>query len=174
MLRVLGIDPGSRVLGYGLVAARPRDELACVECGVLTAVAAHAMERRLGELARNLRDVIDELAPEAIALEAVFAHVNVKSALALAQARGMVLAIAGLVGLPVFSYPPAVVKKTVVGSGRADKDQVARMVAGQVGLRTPPRADAADAVAIAVTHHRLCRTSSARLVASVVVAGGRP
>jgi crossover junction endodeoxyribonuclease RuvC len=175
VIRVLGIDPGSRVCGYGLVTATPRDELACAECGVLDAPADRPMERRLGEIAVGLREVIADLAPDAIALEAVFAHANVKSALALAQARGMVLAIAGLVGLPVFSYAPALVKKTVVGSGRADKEQVARMVAGMVGLRTPPRPDAADAVAIAITHARVCRPSPARLVPSVVLAsGGRP
>lgn len=197
MLRVLGIDPGSRVCGYGLIVVRsgedagprehrsggspvidpsrggfavagaPKDELACAECGVLTARADQPMERRLGEIARGLREVIDDLTPEAVAVEAVFAHINVKSALALAQARGMVLAIAGLIGLPVFTYEPAVVKKTVVGSGRAGKDQVARMVAGMVGLRTLPSADAADALAIAITHARLCRPSSARMVAAV-------
>jgi len=173
VLRVLGIDPGSRVCGYGLIGVAPRDELACVECGVLTAREDQPMERRLGEIARGLREVIDELAPEAVAVEAVFVHANIKSALALAQARGMVLAIAGLVGLPVFAYEPAVVKKTVVGSGRAGKDQVARMVAGMVGLRTLPRADAADALAVAITHARLCRPSSARLVAATVKPGVR-
>jgi crossover junction endodeoxyribonuclease RuvC len=174
VLRVLGIDPGSRVCGYGMITIGPRDAVACAECGVLTAPADRPMERRLGEIARGLREVIDELAPEAIALEAVFAQVNVKTALALAQARGMALAIAGLVGLPVFSYAPALVKRTVVGTGRAGKDQVVRMVAGMLGLRTLPSPDAADALAIALTHARLCRSSPARLVASVVVAGPEP
>ena len=173
MLRVLGIDPGSRVLGYGLVVAQPRDRLGCVECGVVTAPATGPMEQRLGEIARGLRELIDELAPEVIAMEDVFAHLNVRSALALAQARGMALAVAGLVGLPVFSYSPALVKKTVVGAGRAPKEQVARMIAGLVGLRTPPRADAADALAIAVTHARLCRRTAARLAPAVIAAGGR-
>jgi crossover junction endodeoxyribonuclease RuvC len=174
VLRVLGIDPGSRVCGYGLITARPHDELSCAECGVLTAPAEQPMEHRLGEIARGLREVIDELAPEALAVEDVFTHANPRSALALAQARGMALAIAGLAGLPVFSYAPALVKKTVVGSGRAGKHQVARMVAGMVGLRTLPRADAADALAIAITHVRLCRVSPARVVDATVSYGGRP
>jgi crossover junction endodeoxyribonuclease RuvC len=178
VLRVLGIDPGTRVCGYGLITATPRDDLGCAECGVLTAPAGQPMERRLGEIARGLREVIEELSPEALAVEDVFSHVNVRSALALAQARGMALAIAGLMGLPVFSYAPALVKKTVVGSGRAGKHQVARMVAGMVGLRSLPRADAADALAIAITHARLCRVSPARLIDATVrpvaaVAGGR-
>jgi crossover junction endodeoxyribonuclease RuvC len=176
VLRVLGIDPGSRVCGYGLLAAPASGELACAECGVLTANADLPMERRLGEIAKGLREVIAELAPEVLALEAVFAQVNVGSALALAQARGMVLAVAGIAGVPVFSYPPALVKKTVVGTGRAGKAQVARMVAGLVGLRTPPTADAADALAIAITHARLCTRTAARLVPAVVApaVGGRP
>ena len=171
-VRVLGLDPGSRVCGYGVVDVRG-GELAYVECGVLTAPEHHPMEQRLGEIARGLREVIDELAPEALAVEDVFTHANPRSALALAQARGMVLAVAGLAGVPVFSYPPALVKKTVVGSGRASKAQVARMVAGMVGLRTLPRSDAADAIAIAITHARLCRVSAVRVVDATVSYGGR-
>jgi crossover junction endodeoxyribonuclease RuvC len=87
-----------------------------------------------------------------VAVEDVFAAVNVRSALALAQSRGTVLAVAGVAGLPVYSYAPAVVKKTVTGRGRASKDQVARMVQVLVGLRRVPRADAADALAVAITH----------------------
>ena len=163
MLRVLGIDPGSRVCGYGLIIAHPRDRVEYVECGVLSAVPALAMERRLGEIARGLREIIDELAPEVIAMEDVFTHANPRSALALAQARGMALAVAGMRELPVFSYAPALVKRTVVGSGRAGKTQIARMVQALIGLHSLPRADATDALAIAVTHARLCRRTAARL-----------
>jgi crossover junction endodeoxyribonuclease RuvC len=102
-----------------------------------------------------------------VAVEDVFAHQNVRSALALAQARGMVLAVVGLAGLRVASYAPALVKKSVCGSGRADKQQVARMVQGLIGLRSLPRADATDALAVAITHGRTLRTSGARLVPSV-------
>ena len=172
--RILGIDPGSRICGYGMVVAQnDGGALAYVECGVLTAPDDWPPERRLGEIARHLQEVVAELRPAAIAVEDVFAKVNVRSALALAQARGMALAVAGLVGLPVFSYAPALVKKTVSGSGRADKTQVARMVAGLVGLRTPPRADAADALAVAITHgHRARFGETARLVSAVIAPGG--
>ena len=87
----------------------------------------------------------------------MFSHQNVRSALALAQARGMALAVVGLAGLSVASYPPAIVKKAVSGSGRADKDQVARMVQALIGLRSLPRADATDALAVAITHGRSVR-----------------
>ena len=114
------------------------------------------MEQRLGEVARWLGEVVDELAPDQLAVEDVFTHVNPRSALALAQARGVVLAVAGLRGLSVFSYAPALIKKTVTGHGRASKDQVAHMVQALVGLRSPPRSDAADALAVAITHvHRM-------------------
>jgi crossover junction endodeoxyribonuclease RuvC len=140
-VRILGLDPGSRICGYGVID-QLGGELTYVECGVLTAPEGRPMEERLGEIARGLREVIVELAPEVVAVEDVFSHQNVRSALALAQARGMVLAVVGLLGLSVASYPPASVKKAVSGSGRADKDQVARMVQVLIGLRSLPRADA--------------------------------
>ncbi len=123
-----------------------------VECGVLTAPAERPMEQRLGEIACGLREVIAELAPQMVAVEDVFVHQNARSGLALAQARGMALAVIGLAGLTVASYSPAVVKKSVSGSGRADKDQIARMVQALIGLKSLPRADATDALAVAITH----------------------
>jgi crossover junction endodeoxyribonuclease RuvC len=149
--RVLGIDPGSRVCGYGLVIA-VAERVTYVECGVLTAPEAWPMEARLGEIARSLGEVIAELAPTEVAVEDVFSRINARSALALAQARGMALAVIGMAALPVASYPAPLVKKTVVGRGRADKGQIARMVQGLLGLGTTPRADAADALAVAITH----------------------
>lgn len=152
-MRVLGVDPGSRVCGYGVidVGSAPY-RVTYVECGVLTARAELPLEARLGEIAQWLTDVVTELRPEVLAVEDVFTNVNARSALALAQARGMVLAVAGLRGLRVHAYAPTLVKKTVTGRGHAAKDQVAKMVAALVGLKTPPRSDAADALAVAVTH----------------------
>jgi len=169
-MRILGIDPGSRICGYGVVD-EDGGALRYVECGVLTAPEDWAMERRLGEIARGLRDVIAELSPAVVAVEDVFVHQNARSGLALAQARGMALAVIGLAGLTVASYPPASVKKAVSGSGRADKDQIARMVQSLIGLKTLPRADATDALAVAITHGRSVRPIAARLVPAVVRAG---
>lgn len=172
-MRILGLDPGSRVCGYGVIEQRAR-ELAYVECGVLTAPEGHPMEVRLGAIARGLREVLDELTPDVVAVEDVFEHQNPRSALALAQARGMALAVIGLAGLRVASYPPAVVKKAVSGSGRADKDQIARMVQALIGLRRLPRADATDALAVAITHGRRLQPTAARLAPALLPAGGRP
>jgi crossover junction endodeoxyribonuclease RuvC len=126
------------------------------------------MEDRLGELACGLREVIAELRPGIVAVEDVFSHQNPRSAIALAQARGMALAVVGLAGLSVASYAPALVKKSVSGSGRADKTQVARMVQSLIGLRSLPRADATDALAVAITHGQRLRPTAARLMPAVV------
>ncbi len=171
-MRILGLDPGSRVCGYGVIDERA-GELHYVECGVLTAPAERPMEQRLGEIARGLREVIDELAPDAVAVEDVFSHHNPRTALALAHARGMAVAVIGLAGLAVASYPPATVKKAIVGSGRADKGQIGRMVQSLIGLGSLPRADATDALAVAITHGRVVRPTTARVTSAVVRAGVR-
>ncbi|CAN5867173.1 crossover junction endodeoxyribonuclease RuvC [soil metagenome] len=166
-MRILGIDPGSRVCGYGVID-EVAGELTYIECGILTAPEHRTMEQRLGEIARGLREVITELEPAVCAVEDVFVQHNPRSALALAQARGMALAVIGLAGLAVASYPPATVKKAVSGSGKAEKAQIARMVQVLIGLKTLPRADATDALAVAITHGRLVRPTAVRLVPAVV------
>ena len=166
-MRILGLDPGSRVCGYGVIDERD-GELTYVECGLLTAPESRPMEERLGEIARGLREVIAELAPAVVAVEDVFVRENARTALALAQARGMALAVIGLAGLRVASYPPALVKKSVAGSGGAGKDQIARMVQVLIGLRSLPRADATDALAVAITHGRTVRPTAAKLVPAIV------
>jgi crossover junction endodeoxyribonuclease RuvC len=169
-VRILGLDPGSRVCGYGLIDCTG-GAMRYVECGLLTAPESHPMEARLGEIARGLVEVLDELCPTIVAVEDVFVRQNPRSALALAQARGMALAVIGLRGLTVASYPPAVVKKTVAGSGRADKGQLARMVQMLIGLRSLPRADATDALAVAITHGRTLAPRVAHAVPAMVPQG---
>jgi len=162
---VLGIDPGTRFCGYGVVDAGVPGQCRYIECGVLSAPESMSAELRIGEIARSLVEVVEELAPVAIAVEDVFTRKNHRAALVLAQARGMVLAVAGLSRLPVFSYPAPVIKKAVTGHGRAPKEQVAKMVQTLVGLRTTPRVDATDALAVAVTHS--LRRDGARRVSSI-------
>ena len=166
-MRILGLDPGSRVCGYGVIDVDGRD-MRYVECGVLTAAADRPMEQRLGEIACGLQEVIAELAPAVVAVEDVFVHQNARSGLALAQARGMALAVIGLAGLVVTSYPPASVKKAVSGSGKADKDQIARMVQALIGLRSLPRADATDALAVAITHGQSAQVRTVRMTSALV------
>ena len=149
---LLGIDPGTAVLGYGAVvmaASRPR----------LVAAGAVRVPRKLGPAAglAYLRAELDALlariAPAVVVVEQAFAARNVRSALRIGEARGVVLASAAASGAEVVQYPPATVKKALVGSGGADKTQVARMVAAGLGLAEPPTPlDATDALALALTH----------------------
>jgi crossover junction endodeoxyribonuclease RuvC len=156
-MRILGIDPGSRVLGYGVVDSDGKRGLRYVECGVVEARRELPLERRLGEIAAGLEEVIAELAPDTVAAEDIFTAINARSALALGQARGAALCVCGRAGLRVWAYAPALVKQTVTGRGRAPKEQVARMVQVLVGLKRLPRADATDALAVAVAHAHVRR-----------------
>lgn len=125
-----------------------------VECGVITAPPDHSRLARLLEIGRGLRELVDELRPDSVAMEEAFFGKNVQSALALGEARGVAMLIAGEAGLVVAGYAPATVKKSVVGHGRASKEQIAYLVRATLKLRRPPPPDAADALAIAICHAR--------------------
>ena len=149
---VLGIDPGTANLGYGVVLARGR-QLAALDGGVVEAPSSEPLERRLARIHARLCDLIAEHRPSAIAVEDVFFGQNARSAFAVGQARGVVMLSAGLAGLPCFSYTPQAVKAAVCGSGSAGKEQVQRMVASLLSLPEPPQPDhAADALAVAICH----------------------
>lgn len=150
--RVLGLDPGSRVVGYAVVDAETRGRFTYRECGTIRTSPDQPMEARLLEIASELREVLSEHHPTVAAVEDVFQHRNVRSALVLGQARGAALLVLAEAGIPVTSYPPATVKHTVCGSGRASKEQVQRMVTALARLSRPPASDAADALALAICH----------------------
>lgn len=148
---VLGIDPGTANTGYGVV--RRGRTLAALDGGVITTRASAPTERRLTDIHARVCELIDEHAPDAVALEDLYFGQNVRSAFAVGQARGVVMLAAGQRGLPCASYTPQQVKGAVCGSGRAAKDQVARMVQALLRLPEPPRPDhAADALAVAICH----------------------
>ena len=152
MPRILGIDPGTRVVGYGIVD-RDGSRLHCVAAGVVSAPASLPIEQRLARIARGLREIVAEHAPQAAAMEDVFIDVDPRSALKLGFGRGAILAVLGEAGLAVASYPPATVKKAIASNGRADKAQIGRMVTAILGLGAlPGPADATDALAVAITH----------------------
>ncbi len=155
-VRILGIDPGSVRLGYGVVevAGPGGARVAYVECGVITAPANRPRAVRLAEIGRGLRDVIAEVRPHAVAMEEAFFGVNVQSTIALGEARGVALFVAAEEGLDVTGYPPATVKKSVVGHGRATKEQIGFLVRALLSMRRAPSPDAADALAIAICHAR--------------------
>lgn len=123
-----------------------------VECGVLKVPEEEAMARRLWRIAEGIGEVIGELGPGVVALEAAFHGVNAASALKLGQARGAIMVVAAGRGLDLYEYPPAMVKKAVAGHGRATKAEIQARVQLLCRLRRPPTADAADALAVALCH----------------------
>jgi crossover junction endodeoxyribonuclease RuvC len=151
-VRILGIDPGTRLCGYGVVELHGGARPAYIECGVLHLPAELALPRRLHQLAVDLREVIADLAPQEMALESIFTGKNAQSALRLGYARGVVMLLCAEAGLPLHEYPPATVKRAVAGSGRASKEEVQKMVRWRFGLRSAPKPDAADALAVALCH----------------------
>jgi len=149
---VLGIDPGLASTGFGVVARRGA-RLVALDGGVVATDARTATEQRLRELCDALDRVLDEHAPDAMALESLYFGANARSAFAVGQARGVAMLCAGRRGIGCHSYTPQQVKGAVCGSGRAPKEQVARMVASLLGLAGAPASrHAADALAVAVCH----------------------
>jgi crossover junction endodeoxyribonuclease RuvC len=149
---VLGIDPGLANCGYGVVARRGH-RLIATDGGVIETSARLAPERRLAVLHERLAALLDEHRPDALALEALYFGQNVRTAFAVGQARGVTLLAAGQRGVPCRDYTPQQVKGAVCGAGRADKEQVARMVQALLALPEPPRPNhAADALAVAICH----------------------
>lgn len=144
-------------MGYGVVEMVGPVVVRYVECGIISASARHSRGERLTEIGRGLRELFSELRPDAVAMEEGFFGKNVQSAFALGEARGIVMLIAGEAGLAVAGYPPATVKKSVVGHGRATKDQIAYLIRATLKLRRLPSADAADALAVALCHARTCK-----------------
>lgn len=149
-MRVLGVDPGSRSTGWGVVVRDHGRYRALASGAILTG--GGEMGPRLWTIHRGLQEVIAAHGPDCVALEAIFAHKSSTSALVLGQARGIVLLAAAQAGLPVFEYNASTIKKSVTGSGRADKDQVGRMVRMLLGEAFDGPHDRADALAIAMTH----------------------
>jgi crossover junction endodeoxyribonuclease RuvC len=147
---VLGIDPGTASTGFGVVRATG-SRLDSVDTGVISTRAGIALERRLADIHARVGELLDEYRPAALAIEDLYFGVNVRTAFAVGQARGVVLLAAGQRGIPTRSYTPQQVKGAVCGSGRAAKDQVGRMVARLLGLAAVPTPDhAADALAVAI------------------------
>jgi len=150
---VLGLDPGTATTGYGVVELAPPAATRLLECGVVRTSPASPLEQRLSQIYDAVAALIARHRPDAVAVESVFVARNPRSALVLGHARGAALLAAAKAGVPVSEYAPAMVKKTVVGAGAATKLQVQRMTARLLRLAAPPAPDdAADGVAIALTH----------------------
>jgi len=158
---VLGIDPGLANTGYGVVQSAA-GRLVALDGGVIETAAGLPVAQRLADIHAAIDELLSEHEPQAMALEELYFGQNVKTAFAVGQARGVVMLAAGRRGVSCESYTPQKVKGAVCGNGRADKEQVARMVQALLGLQAPPAPDhAADALAVAICHANCAPLSAA-------------
>ncbi|MCU7843391.1 MAG: crossover junction endodeoxyribonuclease RuvC [Candidatus Thiodiazotropha sp. (ex Monitilora ramsayi)] len=169
MLRILGIDPGSRITGFGLIDSDGMQSVHLTH-GVIR-LQGEALPPRLGEIFTRISLLIEQHRPEVMAIEQVFVAKNPSSALKLGQARGAAICAAVQHGLSVAEYTPTRIKQSVVGTGRADKGQVQHMVRMILGLSENPQSDAADALAVALSHAH-SHTTLARCSADTVGRSG--
>ena len=150
---VLGVDPGVSRCGYGCVEAS-RGQTRAIAVGVLTTLPSEPLPQRLAALDADIRELLDDLHPDVVAVERLFFQANVRTAMSVGQASGLALVVAARAGVPVTQYSPNEVKLAVTGDGRADKLAVQTMVARLLSLRDVPKPpDAADALALACCHH---------------------
>jgi crossover junction endodeoxyribonuclease RuvC len=160
--RILGIDPGTRALGYAVIELDRQFHPRVVVEGTCCPPAREPISTRLHAIHVELCDLITCHAPDVVAVEDVFFSKNVRSALRLGECRGAVFVAAASADLEVYEYPPATVKQTVTGSGRASKTQVQSMVTRLLGLKSAPSSpDAADAIAVAFCHAQRLRAGPA-------------
>ena len=148
---VLGVDPGSRTTGYGIVRSTPQG-LTCVGSGHITPPSNAPFYDRLHEIFLSMLNVMDEFKPAEMAVEEVFYAKNAKSSLKLGHARGVIMIAAVHCGVKIYEYSPLEIKKAVVGYGRATKNQVRAMVKMILKLKEDPGYDTSDALAAAICH----------------------
>ena len=171
IIRLMGIDPGSRITGYGIVEMDgPRSRY--IASGGIQTDSSRPVPERLKTIFESIAHLIREYQPMEVAVEQVFMHRNPDSALKLGQARGAAICAVVVAGLPVSEYAARAIKQAVVGSGAADKTQVQRMIALLLNLPALPQSDAADALAVAICHGHTRQTLQ-RLGMAVALAGRR-
>src|SRR5438309_9905374 len=168
-MRVLGIDCGGEYTGYGVVELHATGKLCCLTCGAIKLSVREPLPRRLSRIYDQLSAIISEHHPDEVAIEDVFYALNVKTALKLGQVRGVAMLAAAAAGLEVAEYSPLTIKASVVGYGRAEKQQVQSMVTRLLELTEPPEPmDASDALAIAICHLHTAGTLERQRVAKVI------
>lgn len=162
-ISILGIDPGLQRTGWGIISIQGT-KLGYIACGVIVSDPHHSLAERLRELHDGLSQVLADYQPDEVAVEETFVNKDARSTLKLGHARGVALLVPALSGLSVSEYAANLVKKTVVGSGHADKNQIQAMVRILLPKANVNQADAADALAIAITHahHRQNYTTKIR------------
>ena len=159
---ILGIDPGTAITGYGLIeTSGSRSSL--LDYGCIRTASNMPAPQRLDKLHRGMRQLLEEGRPQQVAVEKLFFNRNATTAIPVGQARGVLLLACAQCDLPVAEYTPLQVKQSIVGYGRAEKQQIQFMVARLLQMKTPPKSDdAADALALALTHAQFLQTRTIR------------
>jgi crossover junction endodeoxyribonuclease RuvC len=159
-MRIIGIDPGTGILGFGVVDVN-KGKTKLVTAGVITTPAHTPIDERLEEIFDGLTEIIAETKPEVMSIEKLFFSQNVTTAISVAQARGVAMLTGRKAKLPIAEYTPQQIKQTLTGYGKADKKQVQEMVRIQLGLTEVPKPDdCADALAAAITHYMMSRLTT--------------
>jgi crossover junction endodeoxyribonuclease RuvC len=150
-MKILGIDPGSGIIGFGLVEKKSNSKL--VDAGVIRTTIGDSDASRLLELYGSMKELVQEFKPDVASVEKLFFAQNVTTAMSVAQARGVILLALAEENIPIYEYTPLQIKMSMTGYGRATKAQIQEMVRVQLGLKKKPTPDdAADALAVALTH----------------------
>ena len=151
-MRILGIDPGTAIMGYGVIEGRG-DEAVLIGCGTITPVLRSPIGERLSYLYHQLTEIVTRYQPDVVAIEQPFVAKNIKSALAISRAQAVAILVAANGNIPTCEYTPAQIKQRVANYGASSKEQVQEMVRLQLGLTEVPQpSDAADALAVALCH----------------------
>lgn len=165
-MRILGIDPGLNITGYGILDSEG-DSVTIAEAGVVRTDSRAALADRLRQIAHEMQEIIAQFKPEAVAVEELYSHYgHPKTAIIMGHARGVIFLKAAEAGLPVFPYASTRIKKSLTGNGRASKRQMQRMIASTLGLtQIPEPPDVADALAVALCHCRALMHDNPMVVA---------
>lgn len=156
-MRILGIDPGTGIMGFGVIDVS-QNGLKLVDAGVIRTAPHTPQDERLEEIYNSLTEIIKDTKPDNFSIEKLFFVRNITTAMSVAEARGVAILAARMHGIPVSEYTPLQIKQTITGYGRADKKQMQEMVRIQLGLKEVPKPDdAADALAAAITHSLMSR-----------------
>ncbi len=155
IMRIIGIDPGTGILGFGVVDFE-NQKTKVIDAGVVTTPPHTPTEDRLVEIFNSLQEIIDATKPDVMSVEKLFFARNITTAISVAEARGVAILAGKKAGLKIAEYTPLQIKQTLTGYGRATKQQIQEMVRIQLSLKNIPKPDdCADALAVAITHHRM-------------------
>lgn len=156
-MRIIGIDPGTGILGFGVIEVSG-SKLKLIDAGVVTTPAHTPLDQRLEDIFDSLTDIIKQSKPDCMSIEKLFFSRNITTAISVSHARGVAMLSARKAKIEIAEYTPLQIKQSVTGYGRADKKQIQEMVKIQLGLKTVPKPDdCADALAAAITHYLMTR-----------------